>query len=126
MLQTYPTLCVFQLVCYVVLSALLHWLEFISLLFIAHGTYIGHIRLESRKPQQIPIDSEIHFGASTRIYVIRERPQNIPQGDDTEMQGEKEGNLLGLPENETELDVSLKVCISTLNYLYFVLMLMSK
>jgi nuclear inhibitor of protein phosphatase 1 len=71
----------------------------------AHGTYIGHIRLESRKPQQIPIDSELHFGASTRIYTIRERPQNIGQGDEPEKQGEKDGNLLGLPENETELDV---------------------
>lgn len=40
-----------------------------------HGTYIGRIGLESNKPQQVPIDSEIHFGASTRIYVIRERPQ---------------------------------------------------
>ncbi|XP_060551456.1 nuclear inhibitor of protein phosphatase 1-like [Ruditapes philippinarum] len=69
-----------------------------------HGTYIGHIRLESRKPQQIPIDSELHFGASTRIYTIRERPQNIGQGDEPEKQGEKDGNLLGLPENETELD----------------------
>ncbi|KAL4237091.1 Nuclear inhibitor of protein phosphatase 1 [Mactra antiquata] len=69
-----------------------------------HGTYIGHIRLESRKPQQIPIDSEIHFGASTRIYVIRERPQNKGQGDEPEKSGENEANLLGLPENETELD----------------------
>ena len=74
-------------------------------LLTAHGTYIGHIRLESRKPQQIPIDSEIHFGASTRMYVIRERPQNIGQGEENDMQGEKEGNLMGLPENELELDV---------------------
>ena len=72
---------------------------------LAHGTYIGHIRLESRKPQQIPIDTEIHFGASTRMYVIRERPQNIGQGEENDMQGEKEGNLMGLPENELELDV---------------------
>lgn len=79
-------------------------------MFTAHGTYIGHIRLESKKPQQIPIGSEIHFGASTRIYVIRERPQNVGQGEETEMQGEKEGNLLGLPESETELDVSDTVC----------------
>ena len=71
----------------------------------AHGTWIGHIRLESRKPQQVPLDSEIHFGASTRIYVIRERPQPLAQGDEPDKQGEKEGNLLGLPETETELDV---------------------
>ncbi|KAK3761390.1 hypothetical protein RRG08_024257 [Elysia crispata] len=71
-----------------------------------HGTYIGHIRLESKKPQQIPIDSEIHFGASTRIYIIRERPQ-IGMGGLDEKDGKRddsEGNLLGLPESETELD----------------------
>lgn len=75
-------------------------------LITAHGTYIGHIRLEQKKPQQVPLDSEIHFGASTRIYIIRERPQPMVQGDDLDKQGEKEGNLLGLPETETELDVS--------------------
>ncbi|XP_050403115.1 nuclear inhibitor of protein phosphatase 1 [Patella vulgata] len=68
-----------------------------------HGTYIGRMRLEKRKPQQVPIDSELHFGASTRIYIIRERPQ--PLGfDDKEKHDEHEGNLLGLPQTETELD----------------------
>lgn len=72
-----------------------------------HGTHIGHIRLESRKPQQVPIDSEIHFGASTRLYIIRERPQAITGqiSDDNEKRREDlEGGLLGLPETETELD----------------------
>ena len=75
---------------------------------IAHGTYIGNIRLESKKPQQVPLDSEIHFGASTRMYIIRERPQ-MGTGGMEEKDGkreESEGNLLGLPETETELDVS--------------------
>nr|KAG5713983.1 hypothetical protein BaRGS_020311 [Batillaria attramentaria] len=78
----------------------------------AHGTFIGHIRLESKKPQQVPIDSEIHFGASTRIYIIRERPQPIGPGgldEDGTKQSEKEGNLLGLPESETELDITVSV-----------------
>ena len=78
-------------------------------IFPAHGTYIGHIRLEPKKPQQVPLDSEIHFGASTRIYIIRERPQPMAQGDDGDKQGEKEGSLLGLPATETELDVSLQL-----------------
>lgn len=71
----------------------------------AHGTHLGHIRLESKKPQQVPLDSEIHFGASTRRYIIRERPQtNIHAYDEkTEM----EGGLLGLPETELELDVRM-------------------
>ncbi|CAF1686074.1 unnamed protein product, partial [Adineta ricciae] len=30
---------------------------------------------DSHKPQQVHIDSEIHFGESSRIYIIRERPQ---------------------------------------------------
>ena len=69
-----------------------------------------HIRLESKKPQQVPIDSEIHFGASTRIYMIRERPQPVSNlGGSEEMEKRNddiEGGLLGLPESETELDVS--------------------
>ena len=73
---------------------------------IAHGTYIGTIRLDTEKPQQVPIDSEIHFGASTRRYVIRERPQTMQPTMGDEKTGEEiEGGLLGLPETETELDV---------------------
>ncbi len=37
------------------------------------------MRLEANKPQQLFIDSEIRFGASTRLYVIRERPQSQQQ-----------------------------------------------
>uniref|UniRef100_A0A8C3RZ86 Nuclear inhibitor of protein phosphatase 1 n=2 Tax=Chelydra serpentina TaxID=8475 RepID=A0A8C3RZ86_CHESE len=73
-----------------------------------HGTFLGHIRLEPHKPQQIPIDSTVSFGASTRAYTLREKPQTLPSavkgdekmgGDDEELKG-----LLGLPEEETELD----------------------
>lgn len=74
-----------------------------------HGTFLGHIRLEPHKPQQVPIDSTMSFGASTRVYTIREKPQTQNQpgvatsdskvGDDEELKG-----LLGLPEEETELE----------------------
>uniref|UniRef100_H3CBB5 Nuclear inhibitor of protein phosphatase 1 n=2 Tax=Tetraodon nigroviridis TaxID=99883 RepID=H3CBB5_TETNG len=72
-----------------------------------HGTFLGHIRLEAHKPQQIPIDSTISFGASTRTYTIREKPQTQGTagagenkiGDEEELKG-----LLGLPEEETELE----------------------
>ncbi|CAL8339521.1 protein phosphatase 1, regulatory subunit 8b [Gadus morhua] len=72
-----------------------------------HGTYLGHIRLEAHKPQQVPIDSTISFGASTRTYTIREKPQTQgvagtgegKAGEDEELKG-----LLGLPEEETELE----------------------
>lgn len=74
-----------------------------------HGTYIGRIRLESKKPTQVLIDSTISFGASTRAYIIRERPQGaggtVTGPSDSEInESELEGGLLGLPETETELD----------------------
>lgn len=76
----------------------------------AHGTYIGSIRLEGHKPTQLQLDSMFSFGASTRKYILRERPNaTIPLGssllDDMQMEG-GEGALLGLPESQTELDVS--------------------
>lgn len=77
----------------------------------AHGTFLGHIRLEAHKPQQIPIDSTVSFGASTRAYTLREKPQTLPSAvkGDEKMGGEDEElkGLLGLPEEETELDVSI-------------------
>ncbi|XP_072391835.1 nuclear inhibitor of protein phosphatase 1 isoform X1 [Diabrotica undecimpunctata] len=72
-----------------------------------HGTFIGNLRLEAYKPTQLPIDSSFHFGASTRNYIIRERPQTgiRPIIDEIEKANEEsEGGLLGLPETETELD----------------------
>lgn len=65
--------------------------------------------MEPYKPTQLPIDSGFHFGASTRNYIIRERPQAgiRPIIDEIEKAGEEtEGGLLGLPESETELDAS--------------------
>lgn len=87
---------------------------FLVWLFPAHGTFLGHIRLEPHKPQQIPIDSTVSFGASTRAYTLREKPQTLPSavkgdekmgGEDDELKG-----LLGLPEEETELDVIPCLC----------------
>lgn len=77
--------------------------------FKAHGTFIGNFRIEAYKPTQLPIDSTFRFGASTRNYIIRERPQKgmRPIIDEIEKASEEsEGGLLGLPETETELDVS--------------------
>ncbi|KAK1795079.1 hypothetical protein P4O66_010261, partial [Electrophorus voltai] len=71
-----------------------------------HGTFLGHIRLEPHKPQQVPIDSTMSFGASTRAYTIREKPQsqaNVGTGDKAGEDEELKG-LLGLPEEETELE----------------------
>eukprot|EP00096_Caligus_rogercresseyi_P015024 TRINITY_DN7479_c0_g1_i1.p1 TRINITY_DN7479_c0_g1~~TRINITY_DN7479_c0_g1_i1.p1 ORF type:complete len:349 (+),score=107.26 TRINITY_DN7479_c0_g1_i1:44-1090(+) len=72
-----------------------------------HGTYIGSVRIEGKKPTQLPVDTKFHFGASTRMYVIRERPQtgHRPIMEEIEKSmADGGGGLLGLPETETELD----------------------
>ncbi|XP_006631311.1 nuclear inhibitor of protein phosphatase 1 [Lepisosteus oculatus] len=72
-----------------------------------HGTFLGHIRLEPHKPQQVPIDSTVSFGASTRVYTLREKPQTQPSsasGDSKTGEDEELKGLLGLPEEETELE----------------------
>ena len=76
--------------------------------FSAHGTYIGNVRLEKHKPTQLPVDSSFHFGASTRKYLIRERPQAGPRPIMEELErsaaSDSDGRLMGLPETESELD----------------------
>ncbi|XP_066597013.1 nuclear inhibitor of protein phosphatase 1 isoform X2 [Prorops nasuta] len=73
-----------------------------------HGTFIGNMRLDAHKPTQLPIDSTFHFGASTRYYIIRERPQTGSRTIIEELEKLPDdadaGGLLGLPETETELD----------------------
>jgi len=93
-------------------------------IFKAHGTFIGSIKLDGNKPQQVFIDSELKFGASTRTYVIRERPQankhfpsmlvnanntsvNDIAKEDTDDYHNSSLNAT-LPESEAELDV--KAC----------------
>lgn len=39
--------------------------------YIAHGTFVGSMRLEPHKPQQLLEDSTFSFGASTRSYTLR-------------------------------------------------------
>lgn len=72
--------------------------------------------MEAHKPQQIPIDSTVSFGASTRAYTLREKPQTLPSAvkGDEKMGGEDEElkGLLGLPEEETELDVSMRALLA--------------
>ena len=74
------------------------------------------MRIESEKPTQLPVDSVFHFGASTRHYVLRERPQNatrsILEELEEEAKAEQEG-AHGLPETEMELDVSVNLIFSS-------------
>lgn len=87
----------------------------------AHGTFIGTLRLEPNKPQQMFVDTEFKFGASTRTYVLRERPQmnkNFPSilsntGSslnesltDQENPNNESLNASTLPESEAELEVN--------------------
>lgn len=56
------------------------------------------------------------------MYTLRERPQTAPKPVMEELERmteDSDGGLLGLPETETELDVSKAVCI----YLPFLLLL---
>jgi len=82
-----------------------------------HGTFIGSIRLDPNKPQQVFVDSELKFGASTRTYIIRERPQlnkhfpsSMLQSANNSLNESKEddsinmSNIAALPESEAELD----------------------
>ncbi|KAH9280561.1 Nuclear inhibitor of protein phosphatase 1 [Echinococcus granulosus] len=75
-----------------------------------HGTFIGRIKLEPERPQQVPVDSEIHFGASTRVYIIRERPNPIINSSTAEADrlikeaADATGNANKLPQSEVELD----------------------
>merc|ERR1712156_1242808 len=69
---------------------------------------LGNILLERHKPTQLPVDSRFHFGASTRQYIIRERPQAGPRPIMEELEksssSDTDGRLMGLPETESELD----------------------
>ena len=90
------------------------------LLYIAHGTFIGSTRLEPQKPTQLPLDTTISFGASTRSYTLRERPQAIAslmsegEGEGGEL-GEG-GALLGLPDLDNEVDVGC-TCTQRLEFI---------
>ncbi|XP_052860094.1 nuclear inhibitor of protein phosphatase 1 [Anopheles cruzii] len=74
-----------------------------------HGTFIGSVRLEGHKPTQLQINSQFSFGASTRHYILRERPTvgsrtNIMEDIPMTMMDTSDGTFLGLPESQTELD----------------------
>ena len=68
------------------------------------------------------MDSIIRFGASSRSYTLREKPTipgsalkpavTVPSsGEDVEMEDGSKGGLLGLPESDSELDVSSVVIV---------------
>ncbi|XP_046920423.2 nuclear inhibitor of protein phosphatase 1 [Dermatophagoides farinae] len=63
-----------------------------------HGSFIGSIRIEANSPTQLPIDSCFHFGASTRNYVLREKPKK------QQMKGDEDETQISLPDCENEID----------------------
>lgn len=71
--------------------------------FSAHGSHIGSIRLEAHRPTQLPLNSSFHFGASTRQYVLRERPSQKEAEEDC---------VPTLPECDSQVDVSRAECIT--------------
>ena len=88
---------------------------FVVFYIIVHGTHLGRIQLEANKPMQLAIDDTFHFGASTRRWILREKPTtanvqdtslNSSVGEETD-HDTSVSSLMGLPETETELDVRL-------------------
>lgn len=68
------------------------------------------MRLEANKPTQLHVNTTFHFGASTRNYILRERPSAGQRNnimEDIPMSESSDGALLGLPESQTELDVRI-------------------
>ncbi|XP_072016062.1 nuclear inhibitor of protein phosphatase 1-like [Amphiura filiformis] len=95
--------------------AVLMWHKHLNRSFVVdlgstHGTFLGSIRLEHNKPQQVLLDSTIRFGASSRSYILREKPQTAVaqhlknETKEEDKEDELTGGLLGLPEEETELN----------------------
>lgn len=68
-----------------------------------HGSFIGSIRLDPNTPHQLQLDQTIHFGASSRTYTLRERPQGTQALYTIEGEKKQLQELLGI-ENERELD----------------------
>jgi len=64
-----------------------------------HGSFIRKLRLDCHKPTPIPFDTSFHFGASTRHYVLKERP---PVASDV-VKPEDESQI-DLPKEQEDLD----------------------
>ncbi|XP_065183098.1 nuclear inhibitor of protein phosphatase 1-like [Sycon ciliatum] len=65
-----------------------------------HGTFLGKIRLDDKKPTPVQIGSTFRLGASTRSFVIREKPkQAAAVSADGETEEAAEGSFLGISEN---------------------------
>ena len=92
---------------------------------LAHGTFVGSIRVDPHKPVQVLVDSTLAFGASTRRFTLRERPNAQVAGlDSLKDKDDKDKtvhSLLGLPEEDTALDVSgpfYRASFSRLSHLF--------
>lgn len=60
---------------------------------------------EAIRPVVVSDCSEFHFGASTRRYIIRERPQQNTEAEETAWNKSYTGPAnFGLPEDESELE----------------------
>nr|CAB3265101.1 nuclear inhibitor of protein phosphatase 1-like [Phallusia mammillata] len=66
-----------------------------------HGSFIRNLRLEPKKPTPIPYDTNFHFGASTRSFILKERPPITAQREDAKTD---EDMTFDLPQEEEELE----------------------
>ncbi|KAK0425413.1 hypothetical protein QR680_009187 [Steinernema hermaphroditum] len=74
----------------------------------AHGTYVGKVKIESQIPVFLELNSEFHFGFSTRKYILK--PKISSRLDSTDEDG-GEGDATSLKdvdlENLTEYNTAL-------------------
>lgn len=64
----------------------------------SHGTFIGGVRLEAKKPEQLMVGQAFRLGASTRSYTLRER---LSQQSST---AAPQPSASALPAKEEELE----------------------
>ena len=65
--------------------------------------------MDPHKPVQVLVDTTLAFGASTRRFTLRERPNahlgNLDSKQEKDDADAGRHSLLGLPEEDTELEV---------------------
>ncbi|CDW58100.1 nuclear inhibitor of protein phosphatase 1 [Trichuris trichiura] len=87
-----------------------------------HGTFIGNVKLEAHKPEPLGFDQNFRFGASTRTYILCEKP---PPADAMKLLDQNSGessilnSLVDLTGESSALDVSHIMTFISLRSCYF-------
>ncbi|KFD61204.1 hypothetical protein M514_00842 [Trichuris suis] len=88
----------------------------------AHGTFIGNVKLEAHKPEPLGFDQNFRFGASTRTYILCEKP---PSADAVKLLDQNSGessilnSIVDLAGESSALDVSyvmVFICLQSCSF----------